>query len=248
MLGAAVRTCEQCIFPVERDGADGALDGVVVEFDAAIVDEARQAFPARQGVTDGLGELALLADQAEFCTQPRLKGIDSRPAFLLANGATLVGTASTDVFVDGIERGDMFERFAGNRRRSGDGEFLEVTPYMRPAERQPGVAALGQLAVAGIAVDLQDALEAIEMGDRPLGFAIGRVDIGNARWIRAAPRPIIGSIGPKLAGLGAAAAGIEHGRGGLVRKQPGQFLEPHEETLMQRAQVPGGMTDPIRQR
>src|SRR2546430_4913891 len=98
MLGAAVRTCEQCIFPVERDGADGALDGVVVEFDAAIVDEARQAFPARQGVTDGLGELALLADQAEFCTQPRLKGIDSRPAFLLANGATLVGTAATDFF------------------------------------------------------------------------------------------------------------------------------------------------------
>src|SRR5258706_74078 len=146
MLGAAIRTCEQCIFPVERDGADGALDGVVVEFDAAIVDEARQAFPARQGVTDGLGELALLADQAEFCTQPRLKGIDSRPAFLLANGATRVGT------------------------------------------------------------------------------------------------------GPKLAGLGAAAAGIEYGRGGLVRKQPRQFLEPHEETLMQRAQVPGGVTDPIRQR
>ena len=78
MLGAAVRTCEQCIFPVERDGADGALDGVVVEFDEAIVDEARQAFPARQGVTDGFGELALLADQAEFWTQPRFKGIDSR--------------------------------------------------------------------------------------------------------------------------------------------------------------------------
>jgi hypothetical protein len=122
---------------------------------------------------DGLGELALLADQAEFCTQPRLKGIDSRPAFLLANGATLVGTASTDVFVDGIERGDMFERFAGNRRRSRDGEFVEVTPYMRPAERKPDVAALGQLAVAGIAVDLQDALEAIEMGDRPLGCGSG---------------------------------------------------------------------------
>jgi hypothetical protein len=27
----------------------------------------------------------------------------------------------------------MFERFAGNRRWSGDGEFVEVTPYMRPA-------------------------------------------------------------------------------------------------------------------
>ena len=83
----------------------------------------------------------------------------------------------------------MFERFAGNRRRPGDGEFVEVTPYMRPAERKPDVTAVGQLAVAGIAIDLQNSLEALEVGDRPLGFAIGRVDTGNARWIRAAPRP-----------------------------------------------------------
>jgi hypothetical protein len=38
---------------------------------------------------------------------------------------------------------------------------------MRPAERKPDVAALGQLAVAGIAIDLQDALEAFKV-------AIGR--------------------------------------------------------------------------
>jgi len=42
MLGAAVRASEQRIFPVERDGADGAFDGIVVEFDAAVVDEAGQ--------------------------------------------------------------------------------------------------------------------------------------------------------------------------------------------------------------
>ena len=57
VLGAAIRACEQSIFPVERDGADGAFDGVVVELDAAIIDEARQAFPARQSVADGFGEL-----------------------------------------------------------------------------------------------------------------------------------------------------------------------------------------------
>ena len=43
MLGASVGTCEQRVLPVERDRADGALDGVVVEFDAAVIDEARQA-------------------------------------------------------------------------------------------------------------------------------------------------------------------------------------------------------------
>jgi len=53
MLGASVGTGEQRVFPVERDRADGAFDGVV---DAAIIDEARQ----RERITDGVGKLALL--------------------------------------------------------------------------------------------------------------------------------------------------------------------------------------------
>lgn len=81
MFGAAIRTGEQSIFPVERDGTDGAFDGIVVELDTTIVDKARQAFPARQGVADSFGEFALLTDQAKFCPQPRLKGIDEGPAF-----------------------------------------------------------------------------------------------------------------------------------------------------------------------
>jgi hypothetical protein len=31
MLGAAIRACEQSIFPVERDGTDGAFDSVVLK-------------------------------------------------------------------------------------------------------------------------------------------------------------------------------------------------------------------------
>ena len=61
----------------------------------------------------------------------------------------------------------MFERFAGDRRRSGGGELVEVAPDMRPAERQPDVAAVGELAVTGIAVDLQNPL-------KPSRWAIGR--------------------------------------------------------------------------
>ena len=40
VVGAAVRASEQSIFPVQRDRADGTLDGVVVELNAAIVEEA----------------------------------------------------------------------------------------------------------------------------------------------------------------------------------------------------------------
>ena len=104
---------------MHRDGADRAFDGVVVELDAAIVDEARQAFPARQGVADGFGEFALLTDKTEFCPQPGFESIDERSTFLLPDGATFVGAAAADVLLDGVERGDMFERFAGNQRRPG---------------------------------------------------------------------------------------------------------------------------------
>jgi hypothetical protein len=62
MPGTAVRTCEQCILSIERDRAHRTFDGVVVELDAAVIDEARQAFPARQGIADDLSKFALLAD------------------------------------------------------------------------------------------------------------------------------------------------------------------------------------------
>src|SRR5271170_8172572 len=97
VFGAAVRACEQSIFPVERDGANGTFDGVVVELDATIVDEARQPLPARQGVTDGLGKFALLTDQSKFCLQPRFKFVEKGSAFLLPDDATFVGPAATDV-------------------------------------------------------------------------------------------------------------------------------------------------------
>ena len=46
MLGAAIRASEQSIFPIERDGADGTFDGVVVELDPTVIDESRQTFPS----------------------------------------------------------------------------------------------------------------------------------------------------------------------------------------------------------
>jgi hypothetical protein len=57
---------------------------------------------------------------------------------------------------------------------------------VRPAECKLNVATLGQLAIAGIAIDLQDPLEACQMGDWSVGSAIGGVDIGDARRISAA--------------------------------------------------------------
>lgn len=37
VLCACVMACEERVFAVQGDGADDALDGIVVEFDAAII-------------------------------------------------------------------------------------------------------------------------------------------------------------------------------------------------------------------
>ena len=55
---AAIGASEHMILSPERDGSDGALDGVVVELDATIIEEAAQRRPACERVTDGLGQPA----------------------------------------------------------------------------------------------------------------------------------------------------------------------------------------------
>ena len=40
------------VFAAERDRPDGAFDGVVVELDAAVIQEPAESFPAGQCVTD----------------------------------------------------------------------------------------------------------------------------------------------------------------------------------------------------
>ena len=47
VLSPAIGTREESVLPIEGNGADGALDDIGVDLDAPVVDEARQAVPAR---------------------------------------------------------------------------------------------------------------------------------------------------------------------------------------------------------
>lgn len=60
MLGAAVGAGEEAILAGQRQRPDGALDGVIVDLDAAIVEEEAQTRPARERVADGLGQRLVL--------------------------------------------------------------------------------------------------------------------------------------------------------------------------------------------
>jgi hypothetical protein len=46
---------------------------------------------------------------------------------LLPGCSTLVSVTTANVFLDGIERGNVFERFAGDRRRAGSCKLVEAT-------------------------------------------------------------------------------------------------------------------------
>ena len=75
--------------------------------------------------------------------------------------------AAADAFLDRTEPRDAFERFAGDRRRAGRGEFVKPSANMRPAEGEINVAALCQDAISDKTVDLENTLEA--RGTRPCG-------------------------------------------------------------------------------
>lgn len=59
VVAAFVRTGEQSILPVEREGTDRTLDNVAVDVDAAIAQEAGQAIPADECVADRFAKLTL---------------------------------------------------------------------------------------------------------------------------------------------------------------------------------------------
>jgi hypothetical protein len=44
------------VFAPERHGPDGTLERVVVEFDAAVIKETGEDWPARERIRNGLGE------------------------------------------------------------------------------------------------------------------------------------------------------------------------------------------------
>ena len=57
-IGPAVRPGEQVVLAAERDLADRPLDGVGVELDAAVIQEAAESLSPRQRIADPFGQPA----------------------------------------------------------------------------------------------------------------------------------------------------------------------------------------------
>jgi hypothetical protein len=90
---------------------------------------------------------------------------------------------------------------------------------MGPTEGQTHGVAFGERSIAGVAVDLQRAHEAGEVAADRLALAVRRVKIDDSGRITAAPSTVIAGVGEELAGLGAAAARVEHRCRRLIGKE-----------------------------
>ena len=114
MLAATIRAGEQRILTVQRNRS-ATLHDVGVDLGTAVVEKAGETVPARERITDRLGEFCLLTDQGELGPQPGFKVINNLPALVLANSTPLVGAEAADVLLDGVESCDAFKRLTGNR-------------------------------------------------------------------------------------------------------------------------------------
>ena len=83
-------------FAPERDGPDGALDRIVVEFDTAVIKESGEGWPACKCVAYGLGEGAGGWNAAKLHLEPGLHHLDERPSAGVTNMPTGVGGAALD--------------------------------------------------------------------------------------------------------------------------------------------------------
>ena len=94
------------ILAAKGDRADGAFDRVVVEFDTPIIEESGEGWPARECITNGLGQATSRWNATKLHLEPRLHHLDQQPGAGDTNMPTRVCGVALDRSLDRIEFGD----------------------------------------------------------------------------------------------------------------------------------------------
>ena len=106
---------------------------------------------------------------------------------------------------------------------------------------------VGNGLVGRIAVALHDAAIVVEQLQRVDRAATRRIGVGDGRRVRPAPGPVVAGDRPEVAFLGAAAAGIEHRRRGLVDRDLARGQNELAQPKPERLELRGRIADPERQ-
>ena len=118
---------------------------------------------------------------------------------------------------------------------------------MRPTGRL-GHLRLVKPSISGVAVGLQQTLEAGQVRPWMLALAIGAVAIQHRRWRETGERPVITNVAPQSSGLRLAQAWGQHRHGGVVGVQPVRRHHMRRDGIDQRAQQRRRLANPVRQR
>jgi hypothetical protein len=181
-MAAAVAAREEMIFSSQSNRTDRALNRVRVQLDAAVVQEAGQTVPARSG---SLGQGAASRQQREPRFEPDPHGLDDGLRAIAASREPMRKRLTANVGFDGIEFAAPAQRLCCDRRVGGLRHLVEPSSRMTPACSEHDVTFVRQGLEAGIAVDMQNAPEVVEMRSRALSLAVRREEIDGGR--RRAP-------------------------------------------------------------
>lgn len=160
---------EEGILAIEGDRADEIFDPVGVDLDPAVGQEGLQPAPMVMDVGQLFAQAGFGGDFAALRLNPFAEGRDQGRRAGLTGRKALAGRDATDIGLDGIEVGDTAQPFSCNLRPVTVEDLFQFAPCVRPAMGHPnGGTALargfGETVVAGVAVDLQNAVEAGQEG------------------------------------------------------------------------------------
>jgi hypothetical protein len=144
--------------------------------------------PSGKRVTDCLGKNAATWDLRERPGEPQVQRIDDRLRRAAPRGQPHLRRLSADARFDRIELADPPKRLDSNRRTRRFGNLVESAARVCPACREHDVVATAQFLESNVAIDVEHALEALQMRGRPLGFAVGLEQVDGGWRIGPAPR------------------------------------------------------------
>ena len=155
------------------NGAQGALGGVVVELEEAVLEIGTQALQMREGIADGAGQRRLRRETRQLGAQPALKLIEVGPGLCAAHrGSSLRGLAAHGV-LDRVQRADALQRLGGDRRALCGMDVEELAPYMGQTSDLADRSGTDEALEPGVAIGVHPAAEVGQMTLGMTRLAVG---------------------------------------------------------------------------
>ena len=218
---ALIMAGEERVLSVQGDGADGVFDRVAVHLDAAIGQEDLQAVPVAVDVAELFAKAGFGGDAGALMGQPLAEIGDKRGGLCLANGEAFFGRLTPYAGFNLVDLGDAAQALGGDLGAVFLIDVVQLAAGMGPAigqrqRRAARAAGLGQGVISGIAVHLQDAIEANQDLHRMAAAAPRRIGEDDRRGIGPIPTTVISGQRPQVASLRLARPGVKHRSAGLV--------------------------------